>query len=381
MTSPTSTGTTRGTDSRPTVVAKSPGDLVAVVPYAFGFHPADSLVLLELRRQGPSGRRRLGFAGRADLPGGPDAPTVAAVTAPALDELLRQLQPGSRVHVLVYDPDATTVAGVLAPGARASATVDHVRARLSASGVDVPEVLLVTADRWRSLSCDRTCCPAAGVPREDAAADRIVAEAVGAGWSAAPDREAVLPLTVPVDAERRRTAAAATARVRRRHADRPVAEVRREVVDAWEDELTGRLAGATRSLPPAAWCGRVLAVLDDVALRDAVLLSGCAGPRTDRSREALLAGEGTAALLSAALDEEFDDRRGAVAAALAVDVARHAAGPAAAQAWAVAAWLDWHAGRSVPALACAQEALVHDPDHRLARLVAAALVRALPARR
>nr|WP_276612499.1 DUF4192 family protein [Kineococcus vitellinus] len=155
---------------------------------------------------------------------------------------------------------------------------------------------------------------------------------------------------------------------------------RAAVVEAWEAEVRARLAGRSTAVPPAAWCGRALAAFEDVALRDALLLSAGSGPRTERARALLLAGAGASAQLVGAAVQEVDARRAALAAGLAVDVARHAEGRAAAGAWAVAAWLHWSAGDGLRAGGCAQLAVERDPAHRLGRLVAQAVGAGLPAR-
>jgi hypothetical protein len=51
-------------------IARSPVDLLAVVPYAIGFHPEDSVVLLAFGPQGGARSRRVGesFHARVDLP-------------------------------------------------------------------------------------------------------------------------------------------------------------------------------------------------------------------------------------------------------------------------------------------------------------------------
>ena len=47
-------------------VARSPEDLIALVPFVLGFHPSESVVLLTFGAPGGS------FHARVDLPDGPD---------------------------------------------------------------------------------------------------------------------------------------------------------------------------------------------------------------------------------------------------------------------------------------------------------------------
>ncbi|WP_432513966.1 DUF4192 family protein [Kineococcus sp. SYSU DK001] len=356
--------------------AHGPQELVALVPYCLGFHPADSLVALEFGTPGPGGGRPLSGGLRVDLPVSPAPGDVAAATGPLLAVLRRDVRPGSQVHLLVLDPDARLREGVLTPGDRAAATVRHVLADLGGgpAGPAPAEVLLVTADRWRSLTCHRPCCPPGGAPRDGAGAGRVTAEAVGRGLAPAADRAGVLPPTAPHGPERLAAAAAARRRARR-------APAGPALVAAFDAAVEARLGSRVAQVPDAAWCGRVLAGLADTGVRDAVLLSGARGPVTERARAAVLhpgrapgaAGGDAVDLIDRALAEELDPVRASAAAAVAVDVARHAVDRSAAGAWAVAAWLHWQCGASAPAGGCAQRALELDPSHRLAGLVGQAV--------
>ncbi|PRY18448.1 DUF4192 domain-containing protein [Kineococcus rhizosphaerae] len=356
------------------IVARGPGELLALVPYLFGFHPGDSVVLLEVRAPGPDGRRLLGFAARVDLPPSAEPHLVTAATGPLVRTAHRRTGAGAQVHLLVHDPDAHEVDGALVPGARARATVAHLRQALRRlpTGAELGDVLLVGEDRWRSLTCERPCCPPAGAPRSGAGAGRVVAEAVWRGLTTAPDRAASLPGTSPVDPARREAAT----RGRRRVPSDPVA-----LVAAFDAAVRERPLTGVPALPDPTWCGRVLEGLRDTAVRDAVLLAGGAGAATDRARAALLTGGGepppdgerVGDLLERALGEDFELPRALAAAGLAVDVARHATGPLAAPAWTVAGWLEWRSGRGARAAVCVEQALRHDPGHRLAVLVDRAL--------
>lgn len=123
--------------------------------------------------------------------------------------------------------------------------------------------------------------------------------------------------------------------------------------------------------------GRLLAALQDPAVRDAVLLDGCPAPQADPAVGALLADgpppPDRGPLVRAAVDREPDRGRTAAAARLAQDLARHAPGPVGAGAWAVAAWMHWSAGDGLRAAACTEAALQGDPGQRLAGLVQHAL--------
>uniref|UniRef100_UPI00301DF2A1 DUF4192 family protein n=1 Tax=Kineococcus sp. G2 TaxID=3127484 RepID=UPI00301DF2A1 len=244
------------------------------------------------------------------------------------------------------------------------------------------QAVLVAAGRWRSLTCTGPCCPSAGRPLRTPAAERVAAEAVGRGLSAAADRDAVLPERTPLPPQRRDAARAAReaappARTPARRA-RALAEFEREAVRY--------LPPGAPQLPDPRAAGRLLAALEDVPVRDAALLTGAPESLRAPAVAALVRSRPGAAdpaagdLVHRALRAEPDRARTVAAAALAVDLARHAPGRGGAGAWALAAWAYWSLGDGVRAAACADAALEADPGHRLAGLVAAALRAGLPAR-
>ncbi|GAB3459958.1 hypothetical protein GCM10027519_20240 [Kineococcus endophyticus] len=372
-------------------MAGGPGDLLAVVPYRLGFHPADSVLLVELRRADPvTGRRTVGLLVRGDLPpvvAGEVDPAAAHAAAEACLRLVRRsARAGSEVLVVLYDSSARLSGAALEPGPAAEAVLSAVRSGRRAGRARLGDQLLVGAGRWRTLSCAGPCCPPAGEPFAGGAvgpevtgsAVRLQAEAVWRGFAAAPDRASSLPTAAPVDPDR--CAAAAAARrepVTPARARALVGEFDRAVEQVVQGATgRGRRGGPEDSpVDDPAWCGRLLRALDRLEVRDAVLLSGCRGPSTAPARRHLLRSPGAAdsavgvVHVGRALSGETDPARAAAAAGLAARVARCGGTDGAAQAWAVAAWLEWTAGRSAPAGACAEQALREDPDHRLAALV------------
>ncbi|SCL65856.1 DUF4192 domain-containing protein [Micromonospora chersina] len=180
---------------RPRLAVRSPGDLVAAVPYLLGFHPADSVVVVAVRG------RRVVFAARGDLP------------EPGVDP-----RPAARHLAEVVARQGTDAATVIGygPAARVTAAVDAVGEALDRTGLIVLDALRVTDGRWWSYLCaEPECCPPEGTPY-DPAASEVSAAAVFAGQVALPDRAAlaaqVSPLGGPVRVAMRR----ATARAHRR---------------------------------------------------------------------------------------------------------------------------------------------------------------------
>ncbi|GAA3747043.1 DUF4192 domain-containing protein [Micromonospora maritima] len=180
---------------RPRLSVRSPGDLVAAVPYLLGFHPADSVVVVAVRG------RRVVFAARGDLP------EAGADPAPAARHLAEV--------VARQDADAATVVGY-GPAARVTGTVDAVGDALDSAGLIVLDALRVTDGRWWSYLCaEPACCPADGTPY-DPVANQVSAAAVFAGQVALPDRAALAAQVAALDGPVRLAMRRATARARRR---------------------------------------------------------------------------------------------------------------------------------------------------------------------
>ncbi|NAZ81091.1 DUF4192 family protein [Kineococcus sp. R8] len=389
-----------------------PGDLLAALPYRLGFHPRQSLVLLELRATGAvvggGARHRLGACVRADLP-----VAVAEVDRVA-QAVLAPWQRGTAagpVVLVVYADDGSVGDG---PGP-VTALLRCVEALLGRAGVDVHDVLVVGPFAWRSLRCaDAGCCPARERSVAQLASGPVAAEAVLRGLVAAPSRAALAPLLAALPEVRVRSARRALSQAQ--HLPWTPGR-RRAVLQLWATvraRYEGDHGGARPGdLPSPESCGRLLAGLGDVAVRDAVLLDAVPGSPARAAAAGLLAGSGPGVLadrLAQALATAPDPRRAEAGARLAVDLARHAgaadgspvaaadgdgdadgngdadggagegalAHRSAAGALAVAAWSWWSTGDGVRAGGCAEAALVHDARQSLALLVARAVEQGLP---
>ncbi|MEU2610753.1 DUF4192 domain-containing protein [Micromonospora sp. NPDC007271] len=183
---------------RPRLAVRSPGDLVAAVPYLLGFHPTDSVVVVALRG------RRVVFAARGDLPEPGTDPRPAA-------QHLAQV-------VARQGTESATVIGY-GPAARVTGAVDAIGEALDASGLLVLDALRVTDGRWWSYLCtEPECCPPDGTPY-DPASSEVSAAAVFAGQVALPDRAALTAQVSPFDGPARVAMRRATTRARRRMMD------------------------------------------------------------------------------------------------------------------------------------------------------------------
>jgi Domain of unknown function (DUF4192) len=140
-----------------TMRVKTPTDLLALVPYLFGFHPKDSLVMVAARAKQP-------FNVRVDLP----------TDSGGQDDLAIHLSKVSRRHgaklamLALYTEDP----------ALADSAYEALRARLGEVGVKVGEAIRADGNRWWSLTdCTDACCPADGTPY-DIASHEFTAQGV-----------------------------------------------------------------------------------------------------------------------------------------------------------------------------------------------------------
>lgn len=125
-----------------TFTARTPVDLLALVPVVIGFHPEDSVVLLtfgsEQPRDGTAAAGRDSFQARVDLP-------VVEHEQHAVAEMLRDVAARHQVRlaaVVIYSEDAQVAgsfADLLVPG-------------LLVDGVDVIDVLRADGERFFSLA-------------------------------------------------------------------------------------------------------------------------------------------------------------------------------------------------------------------------------------
>ncbi|MGH3443995.1 MAG: DUF4192 domain-containing protein [Nocardioidaceae bacterium] len=143
-----------------TLRAKSPVDVLALVPYVLGFHPEDSLVLITV---GPTRLPGQPVNARVDLPSTPeDIDTVAGGLA-----ALAVRGGVTRAVVVCYSSDAML----------ADTAARNLRDRLKAGGIDVPVSIRADGERWFCLSDCGCDTPSGGAPY-DLSGHRFTAEAV-----------------------------------------------------------------------------------------------------------------------------------------------------------------------------------------------------------
>lgn len=335
-------------------------DVLALIPYRLGFHPADSAVLLTVCYDGV--RRTAGPMARFDLtdltePGAGDdlARGVARVLLdPWTERVLVVLYADGPFHQACRQPELH----------HAAAVVEDALGR--AAGTAEPEVpWLVARDGWGHLHrC--SCCAEVGEPLERIENAPAAAGMVMRGRVARASR-AELAVAPAADADARARAeeewAAETDRLEQaRAAGGPaLGRWRTEAVRRWD------AAGPT---PPAETLGRLGAGLRDAEVRDAVI-----GSALGVGSAAELLGGGLAEALEKVRAPGDGLRR---VEAIAEQVAAHAPPAGAAQPLAVVAYLAWWANDGARAEVVSGQVVAEEPDHRLARLVRGALGAAVP---
>ena len=198
-----------------TLTVRSPAELIAAVPYLIGFHPADSVTVLALRRG------MVIFAARVDLP-----PPGATPSDPLHLATVAGHQGADAAAIVGYGQPARVTPAVLATAGA-----------LGERGIAVLDILRVTGGRFWSYRCRkasassdfRLCgescacggqdgCPTDGWPCESGHS-AVAAAATYAGHVALPDREALVGQLAPVEGDERDAAAAASERALDRLAD------------------------------------------------------------------------------------------------------------------------------------------------------------------
>lgn len=385
-----------------TIRTREPRELLALLPFQLGFHPAESAVLVSLR----GSRRRVGLMARTDLADLADPGEGPALARSLVGHLLAD---GARRAVLVL----YTATDMQAASGAASEAGTAVRTLLAAAehGLPEPDVecWVVGPRGYYALGCaDRTCCPVGGRPLADLEATEVGAQMVLEGVRVAGSR-AELGVVPPAGAAARKAAQRARARWRARGAAAGAgAEAhrwRRDGFRLWQGSLDAALAGAAigdwpaddgaeawtgpRAFGPAALdlpaatVGRLLAALDDVLVRDAALLSFVAG--NERVAERLVAGERGADIgraLRPIVDAEGgrppEPRRLRAARAVLERIVAHAPRTGHAPGLTLLAVLAWWEGDGARAGVLVDRALAADGQYRLAVLVDQALRAGLP---
>lgn len=374
-----------------TIRVREPRELLALLPYQLGFRPQESAVAVSLRPP----RGRVGLVARVDLPDLGDVVHGPQLARGLVSHLVAD---GARRAVLVLytaedprcrggRPDATGAGGSRAAVGRAAAEQFREAAE---PFLDDVAVWVVARAGYLSLDCtDDRCCPPGGRPLRDLQGTVVGAHMVLAGALVADTREDLVRIHPAPAAARRNTARVADRwRVRRVDAgsagDAAVARWRVAGLAAWRAAM-GRSAAGDGAAPPVL-LGRIEAALEDVRVRDAVLLTLVpgTGDLPERSLGAAPhspAGEvshGTSDALGAIVDTRCGippDAALAAAGAEALErVVAHARADHHAPALTLLALLAWWQADGTRAGVLLDRALEADPSYRLGHLLSDALV-------
>ena len=188
--------------------ARSPEELLAIVPHLLGFVPRASLVVIGT--EPPNHLIKVTL--RYDLPDPPGAGVAADIAAHAVGVIKSQ-----RLTELVavgYGPPMLVdlVAGAL-------------DAVAGSAGIEVMDILRVEDGRyWSYLCANQGCCPAAGTPFDPGA--HAVAALAGVGHAVLADRAAMAARVAPLGGGAAEAMLQATRRAER-HANQLLAKVRK----------------------------------------------------------------------------------------------------------------------------------------------------------
>ncbi|HET8602078.1 MAG TPA: DUF4192 domain-containing protein [Segeticoccus sp.] len=347
-----------GPESAPSQVLRlrTPGDLLAFLPYQLGYHPRRSVVVVCWHQ------RRLGLVQRADLPEDWEVEEALDVLLPVL---FRE------------DPSAVTLVGYEDIDGESHELLGALADECVDGDIQVRDQLVVCRGFWRSLACtDPSCCPPGGSRLPDPAQVPAAVEMVARGVRPALDRAGLadrLTGTRPL-LER---AVAAEAEQLQAVAPRPweatrLVPWRDQALAAWARVL-GVAADAgpdaavpVASLPPGD-LARAAVSLVDVEVRDALIAWLTPGNLPFELVDPDLLAQ-VRRHLSAAGGADDEDRGRVIEQRL---VELCAALPAA---WAVApltvlATHSWWRGDGALARVAVERALASDPAYRLAQLL------------
>jgi len=308
------------TETTRTFTVRSETDVLALIPYTFGFHPQDSVVMLALSARGRP------FHARVDLPPGPEdaAAVVELLVEPAV------LNAAERVILVAYTSHPQLAGRVL----------DALGSELAHHGIDTLVSLRVDGRHWWHVDAlgDR------GDPQPyDVTAHALTSEGVLEGKVTYANREELRATVALADPERAAELAAAHRRLP------PLTRTGRTVLGSEGRWLLRVVADHVATdehfdVPTAA---RVVRAIDVPALRD---LAWCRTTRAEAPRHVRL----WEPLVQSCPDTLV-------------------ASPA-----AVLAFSAWLSGHGALAWCAVDRALHADPDHSLGRLVSDLLEAALP---
>lgn len=336
-----------------------PAEVVAYVPYRLGFEPTESLVVVSVREPALH-QHGLGLAARADLKDLTD-PALGGQIQADIGHQLRQ-DDCIAAWLLVYGAAADPKGGN-----------DSIRRLLSPWWSDPllspARTFLIGAKRWRCMECaHEPPCPPAGRSTQALASTAIAASMVVEGILVAPHRSSLIRVTADTAPGRLQAQQHRARLLRERNAGEGTH-------DRWRTDLarTWETALSSTGQPDPADCGRFLAGLEDVRIRDAIILAVMG----DCTMTATLLHPAPAHPVAPAVRPPTLERMRRVTSLL-ESILTHAASAEAAPVWAVLAWCAWWNGDGARCDLLVAECEKIDPTYRLAGLLRRALTYRIP---
>lgn len=337
-----------------------PEDLLAYLPYRFGYVPTESLVTLAVLEPAP-GSFALGLAARLDL-ADLMVPGVLSAAAAGIRSQLEQDPTSAALTVLYTDAPLAhvrdgrgAVGGVLARWLELIPCADRAR------------TYVVSPTAFACLKCEG-CCPPDGRSLERLSETAIAARMVLAGESLVGSREE-LGCSRGVAPERLATATAAADRERRGMRARSATQKqrwRRRLLDLFGTALAEAAARPGTWAGDATVLGRLGAAMSDPLLRDALVTWTVSGERVAPGAPEVL--DSFRDMVTGGLELPHPDHLQAARLVLS-QIARHAARGRAGYALAMLGWLAWWCGEGARADVLMRQCLEDDPDCSLGGLL------------
>ncbi len=358
-----------------TVRASSSAHLAVLLPYQLGYHPRSSVVLVALHG------KRIGMVQRHDLVQGEE---VCAGLARRSVEMVVREQAGALLLVSYEDEE-----GESAPLRQALA-----RAAREAD-VEVGDQIVVRGGRWYSTQGG---APPQGLPMPRPEDVPGVAAFVGAGVAPFASREALVADVIPPrDPARAREVGVHLAGLGRAPGTGTFGGGPTRPRTAWHEDPVATIRSWQRLLDPRQEAvpvaelsddelARIVASLDDVHLRDALMAVLAPGTLPLDTLPALAVGDALVASARCAwtcFADELDDDPGGAAEPLGdvahdellgvrgrlVEVTRYVPEESTPHLLSLIAHLAWFVGDGTVTGVCLEQALAIDPGHRLAGLM------------
>lgn len=395
------------------IQTREPRELLALIPYQLGFKPTDSAVVVSVRAD----RSRVGLIARVDL-----ADIAHAERGPELAQALIGHLAADGAHqgiVVLYTDEDMQTGDALGRCVRSRGTdvLNHLQDAADHLLGDL-ECWVVASSGYYAIGCrDRSCCPVGGRPLSDLQGTQIGAQMVLEGVQVACTRDDLVRIP-GVNAAAHKSARRARDRwCARGMAAQDTSDVyrwRRDGLELWREafdrartglaenpsDLDGSDSGPVRKngrvgvvpvrFGPCPWeppgsavAGRLLAALQDVLVRDAIVLTLV--PGADRVADRVIAGDCGAdvemalRVITDPVKGRAPDRERTAAARTVLEyVVAHAGREGHAPGLTLLGVLAWWEGDGARAGMLVERALAADPGHRMAVLLEDALRAGMP---